>query len=174
MNDDDEIQPVPELKPVRRQDRPELPLEPIAPRRPFQSAARAQPHADPVPIVGQRADRQRQPPGPPSPSIDRGECLGPLQAGMSCQRPFRRRRLSVLRPPSDRMRWRNPCVLARLRLDLFVRCFFIASRPLYGRAAEQSRRNRLRCPWRLAIIDSLACPFDLCKTCGNCAKLSRL
>ena len=47
---------------------------------------------------------------------------------MSCQRPFRLRRLSVRRPPDDRMRLRKPCVRARLRLDLFLRCFFIALR----------------------------------------------
>ena len=75
------------------------------------------------------------------------------QAGMSCQRPFRRRRLSVFRPPLVCIRWRNPCVFFRLRFDLLRRCFFMAgSSTLYGVALNESRRNRLSHCLGVAII----------------------
>ena len=70
---------------------------------------------------------------------------------MSCQRPFRRRRFSVFRPPLDLMRWMNPCVCFRLRFDLFVRCFFIVA--YYSRAgAWKSSRNHLRGCWLVVIM----------------------
>ena len=141
MDHHHEVESVPKPGFLYRDDGPELSLEPIAHHRAPQAATGSQPDPNLVLGVWVRADGQGHSARPSSPSVDRVEDLGVLegdnQTGMSCQRPFRRRRLSTLRPPRVLMRWRNPCVRARLRFERLVRCFFIAGHYTNGRVANQ-------------------------------------
>lgn len=91
--------------------------------------------------VRQDPHRQRAPVRPSPTTIDgakrfselepragrggRADTRGPRYAGISCQRPLRRRRASVRCPPRVLMRRRNPCTCFRLRFDFSVRCFFM-------------------------------------------------
>lgn len=106
------------------EDRSELSFQPVSLHGARKPAPRAQSHPCLLLTVRQRANRQRRAARPPPSSVHGVERAGQLQAGMSCQRPLRRRRLSVLRPPRELIRWRNPCVRLRLRFDLLRRCFF--------------------------------------------------
>jgi len=137
---------------------PQLTLQPIALSRPFEAAPRAQTDPGFSHMGGDRPDGERRSVYPSSPSVNgakrvraleplRGgdggaEGCAPRQAGMRCQRPLRRRRLSVFCPPRERMRLRNPCVLFRLRFDFNVRCFFI-ERPLYEHAVSKIKEKAL-------------------------------
>ena len=86
--------------------------------------------------VGQHSERQAARANPYALSVDGAKLLGASkpftrrkggadQTGASCQRPFRRRRLSVCCPPRLRIRWRNPWTRSRRRLEVGRRCFFM-------------------------------------------------
>ena len=109
---------------------------------PDDRASHAAPGPEPKPadglVVGDRPHGEMDALCPAPAPVDRAEDLGQLQpgnrgggtsvsrqAGISCQRPFRRRRLSVRRPPRVLIRRRKPWTRDRLRFDLFVRCFFM-------------------------------------------------
>ena len=139
VNDDHRVKSASQGEVLCIDDRSELAFQPVPDHRAFESAPGPQSHPRSPLAVRQHTNRQGGPSGPSASSVDRAERFGELkprwngrrlggnaQAGMSCQRPFRRRRLSVLRPPRVLIRWRNPCVRLRLRFDLLRRCFFTA------------------------------------------------
>ena len=119
---------------------PQLPLHAIARDSPPGAPARAQPDARPTSLRRERSDGQQRPVRPPSAARHGSERLRQLERGNGrarrwgrilhyavtiCQRPLLRRRLRILRPVRELMRWRKPWLRFRLRLDLFVRFFFI-------------------------------------------------
>jgi len=121
--------------------RPQLAFEPVANNRSFQPPTRAKPYTTFGLPIRHNPEGQRRTVYPASSSVDVAEgfselkpCRGrsglfdranPPYAGMSCHRPLRRRRPSVLRPPRELMRLRKPCVRFLLRFDLFRSVFFI-------------------------------------------------
>ena len=158
MDHDDDIEAAAQGEGVLIHRCPQLPLQPVTLSRPFEPAPRAETDAGFCRVIGGHPDGERRSVCPPSPTVDstkRVRALQPLrggdgevegcatrQAGMRCQRPLRRRRLSVFCPPRERMRLRNPCVLFRLRFDFNVRCFFI-ERPLYEHAVSKIKEKAL-------------------------------
>ena len=157
MNDDNQINPCPERSCVGTEDRPELPFQAISHDSALEASPR--PQADPgLPlVVRERSDGERRPFCPRPSSIDGVNGVCPFQAGrvggrrgdggasqegISCQRPFRRRRLSTLPPPLELIRLRNPCVLARFKFDLLRRCFFIIADSIRC-SLTKSRENSL-------------------------------
>ncbi len=75
---------------------------------------------------------------------------------MSCQRPLRRRRRSVDRPPRVLIRRRNPCTCLRFRLDFSVRCFFMLV-----------IINRLSTLMQLVIITAYPSGLDVITACAK-------
>ena len=158
MDHDDDVKAAAEGKGMLIHRCPQLSLESIALNRPFEPATRAQTDAGFVQVIGGHPDGEHRSVRPSSPSVDgakRIRALEPFrggdggvagcaarQAGMRCQRPLRRRRLSVFCPPRERMRLRNPCVFFRFRFDFNVRCFFI-ERPLYEHAVSKIKEKAL-------------------------------
>ena len=144
MQDDYDVESWSQREAFREDDGSELALEPVALHGPLEPAARPDPHTSPYLIRPKRADGNQAASRPPSPSVYGPERLrecerrrgwygvGALarcaQAGISCQRPFCRRRLSVLRPARVLIRWRNPWTRFRFKFDLFLRCFFMSAR----------------------------------------------
>lgn len=125
VDNDHDVQSGRQRKPGRIDNGPDLPLESIPHDSAFKPSSRSESDTRHPVDVRNGADRQPRASCPASPSVHGVEGPGALQAGMSCRRPFRRRRWSVLRPPRERMRRRKPCVRARFRRDTFRRCFFI-------------------------------------------------
>ena len=78
MNHDDDIKSRLEEHASGGDDRPELPLQPVPPDRPFESMAGAQSDARRALLVGERADGQRHAVCPSSSSIHGAERLGEL------------------------------------------------------------------------------------------------
>ena len=154
VNDDDHIQSGSQRESLIEDQIADLPFEPVADHGPFHAAASPKPNPRNVLAIRQHTDGKLHAFGPSSSSIHGLKGVRALegdepgiprlcQAGMSCQRPFRRRRLSVRLPPRVLIRLRKPCVLFRFRFDLFVRCFFIARASLYVVGGGNPRRNRL-------------------------------
>ena len=141
MNHHDQIQTSFQGKCACVDNRSQLPFEAVANDRPFQASSGSKADARGGLVVCQHPNGEQRSVYPTSPSVDVAECLGELQpcrgrtgaldepdspyAGMSCRRPFRRRRLSALRPPRELMRRRNPCTRFRLRFDVLRKVFFI-------------------------------------------------
>ena len=158
MDHDDEIEAAAQGEDRLIYDRSQLSFQSVAFDRPFKPASRTQTDAGFCSVVGDHPDGKCRPMRPSPPSVDgtkRVRALEPLrggaggaagcalcQAGMRCQRPLRRRRLSVFCPPRERMRWRNPCVFFRFRFDFNVRCFFIGC-PLYEHAVSKIKEKAL-------------------------------
>ena len=177
MNHDYHVQAHPQGKRLVENQVAELPFQPVPYHSPLQPSTGPEPHARHGLLVGERADGELQPLRPVSSTghgtkgvrtLERDELggSGVRQAGMSCQRPFCRRRLSVRLPPRVLMRWRNPCVLFRLRFERFVRCFFIVAIIRLGRGkAKEKSLERLEPHAIMALLPGENC---LCTTCGNC------
>lgn len=125
VDNDHDVQSGPQWECARINNSPDLALQSITHDGALQPSSGPQPNARDLVDVASGANREPRASCPASPSVHGVEDPGALQAGMSCRRPFRRRRWSVLRPPRERMRRRKPCVRARFRRDTFRRCFFI-------------------------------------------------
>lgn len=131
MNDDHDVRPRWHLDVPARDERAQLPFEPVADDRPLHPASRPQTNPDVPDKVWNGTEGEQAPPRPPPTSVDGVEGVRLLQRGRSCQRPLRRRRLSRRRPPRRRMRERKPWSRARFRREGVARCFFMV-KALYG------------------------------------------
>ena len=122
MQDDDEINAGSNLNRMRsEQKRAGLPLEPIANNGAFDPPSSTKPYADLLLFCRDGPKREGETVRPRPSSVDgpkhvgqfqRGAagpwCAEGIQDGISCQRPFCRRRRSVARPPRELIRWKNP------------------------------------------------------------------
>lgn len=141
MNDNHNVNAWTQANALLVDDCAQLTFESVALDGALEPFARAQTHTRPRAPVRQNSHRQHASMRPSSPTIDgvkrfgqlesyagrsgRADLRGPRYAGMSCQRPLRRRRVSVRCPPRVLIRRRNPCTCLRLRFDFSVRCFFM-------------------------------------------------
>ena len=122
---------------VSTEDLTKLPLQPVAPHGVSNPPWGAQAEPTLGKPGGQNTDGEAGALGPAPPTrhvTERGGALKWLDQGMSCQRPFCRRRAKTARPPRVLMRLRKPWTRRRLRLDVVLRCFFIP--PPASQAAE--------------------------------------
>lgn len=119
MKDDNDVIAADELGFVLLVDYAKQPFDAIACRRAFHASLSSKPNARGRKLIWQDADGEQRGTRPRAPSLDGQEsfresepftqmCCCRAQAGISCQRPFRRRRRRTSRPARVLIRTRKP------------------------------------------------------------------
>ncbi len=137
----------------------QLAFEPVSHHRPLGATTGTDAHPGNELVIVQPPQREAGTMQPPSAPIDgkksprtfqgsrrgwwRGSARTVGHAGMSSQRPFRRRRLRVRCPPRVLMRARNPWTRLPLMFDLVLRCFFMRGAPMVSDAEAEIKEKSL-------------------------------